>query len=480
MKQVLQAKQSQKLVLTPQLKQSLNILQLSQPDLDQLIEQELIDNPLLEREEPSTDQSGIHSTNEGLGLEPQLIAPFINAHDDWDASSHLKNTRATLSEQNSKSSSIEQNIAAHESWREHANSQIRLSRLSERDQLIASALILCLDDDAYLPIETKEVVNILQPTLRVEVDKVNAVLSYIKSVEPIGMGAYDLQERILLLLASETNDLTRQNAINIVSNHFELLSNRDFSKLDKQAQLSKRELVSAYELITSVNPRITARFHQQQKHQVIPDIIVARHHGVWTAKLREDLVRTLSINKKYVHLLKNSPDKNSEEFLNLHTNRAHSFIAAVGSRYETMLAIANSIVDQQSTFFEYGVKHLKPMTLQNVAARLDMHESTVSRATNGKYLQSPCGTFELKYFFTSAINNVDGSETTSSTAIRYMIKELINGEPNNKPLSDNKIAQELKNRGHVIARRTVAKYRESLQIAPSNQRKSLQSKTVGI
>lgn len=489
MKQSLNFKIAQQLTLTPQLKQSLRLLQLSSLDLDNEIQQVLDSNPLLERIEidqsaQTQEKNSLADANEARQAEDSSDSNYdINRADELapeqDLSSNWQEpfTRTVNSGSSNNETEFTQFMSQEETLFEHLDWQIQMTNLSDKDKLIARALLRSLDEDAYLNVSLDDVCSMLDPELEIDVDEVHAVLSLIKTLEPIGVGANDLSERLCILLEQlpvETSN--RKTALQIVSKHLDLLGSRNISKLKKELGINDVQLSESLALITSLNPRITNQFQSNNENYIIPDLIINRHQdknsNTWVATINPDNQNKLRINETYSRLLKSNIDQQGSEFIQHNLLEAKTFIKSLMSRYDTLLLVGQAIVERQQAFFEHGVEHMQPMVLQDIANQLEMHESTISRATAGKYLLSPRGVVELKYFFSSAISNTDGA-TSSSTAIRSLIKKMVDSESKKKPLSDSKIAKELEEQGHIVARRTVAKYRESMQIAPSSQRKSL-------
>ncbi len=502
MKQTLHLKLSQQLTLTPQLKQSLRLLQLPSLDLELEIQQALDDNPLLERAETeSIDQEAINTVSPALDNNiPQPIAeasdpsaemertdtlaPEQDISSNWEEAfeTQRSNALSITANANMGDTELAQFVAKQESLFEHLEWQVKMTTLSEQDQHIAISILHCLDDDGYLKVDLQDIAAIANEKVdsdlsKIEVDEVNAVLSLIKTLDPIGVGATNLQERLALLLAQyspNTHGLTL--AQTIVEQHLDLVGAHNLSKLKKVLGVSEAQLSDALALITSLNPRVASQFSPDNENYISPDVIVKKVGTVWAAHINPTNYHKLRINDTYSKLLTSSTklDQQSNDYIQHNLAQAKDFIKGLMSRYDTLLLVAQTIVERQQGFFEKGEAAMQPMVLHDVANAIEMHESTISRATAGKYLHSPRGVFELKYFFSSAINNTDGA-SSSSTAIRSLIKKMIDAEPKAKPLSDNKIAKELEQQGHIVARRTVAKYRESMQIAPSSQRKSLVS-----
>lgn len=492
MKQALHLKLSQQLTLTPQLKQSLKLLQLPSLDLEHEIQQALDNNPLLERVEtdlsepenvqtvsPAQDNGIPHPVSEASepGFEMERtdnLAPEQDLSSNWEES--FETHRASNSQVSSASvnhTEFTQFAVKQESLFEHLEWQVKMTTLSEQDQQIAIAILHCLDDDGYLTSTLEDIVEILAPEIDVEVDEVNAVLSLIKTLEPLGVGASSLQERLIILIKTVTDSDTSL-AEKIIEDHLDLVGTHNLAKLKKALSVNDAQLSDALSLITALNPRIAAQFSSDNENYVIPDVLVKKINEQWVAQLNPDNQAKLRVNQTYAELLSSSAklDKDSNEYIQQNLLEAKNFIKGLMSRYDTLLLVSQAILERQQGFFDEGETAMQPMVLSDIATVLEMHESTISRATSGKYLHSPRGVLELKYFFSSAVSSTDGA-TSSSTAIRSLIKQMVDAESKAKPLSDSKIAKELEQKGHIVARRTVAKYRESMQIAPSSQRKSL-------
>lgn len=492
MKQTLNLKLSQQLTLTPQLKQSLKLLQLPSLDLENEIQQVLDTNPLLERvdkdqvehtqtvvQEPAQDNDALQSVAESADPDYEIgrtdtLAPEQDLSANWQES--FEPQRSTFSQDTHTDTEFTQFAVKQETLFEHLHWQIQMTTLSDKDKLIALSILRSLDEDGYLPLTLEEVVSLLDPELDIEKDEVAAVLSLIKTLDPIGAGARDLSERLLILLESDPIQTSEHSlATTIVRDHLPLLGSRNFAKLKKLLAINDNKLSNALSLITELNPRLSNQFKSDNENYISPDIQVKKVADRWKAYINPENQTKLRLNKTYSDMLsKNSKaklDDESSEFIQKNILEAKMFIKGLMSRYDTLLLVSEAIVERQQDFFEHGEQAMKPMILQDIAETLEMHESTISRATSGKYLLSPRGVTELKYFFSSALSNTEG-EASSSTAIRSLIKVLVDDENKIKPLSDSKIAKELEAQGHIVARRTVAKYRESMHIAPSSQRKS--------
>ncbi len=498
MKQALQLKLSPQLTLTPQLKQSLKLLQLPSLDLEQEIQTALDANPLLERvekteidESKQSQESATSQIASEIDSVPQPIAEAADPSVEIERSDHLiaeQNLAQSFETQRIETpirathnrdpeAEFTQFIAYKETLSESLGWQVQMTNLSQRDKLILGSLIDSLDNEGYLTASPEEIVNLLDPGLEIDEDELGAMLNFLKTLEPVGVGACDLKERLLILLDYfHSNSRNYDLAKKLLQEHLALLGTHDYSRLKKQLQIDDETLAATLEIITDLNPRITTQFSSHHQDYVVPDVIVKKQNNQWVAQLNSENQTKLRINRTYSELLKgtnkNKLDKQGSEFIQNNLIQAKAFIKGLMGRYDTLLLVAQSIVERQQGFFEGGDEEMQAMTLADIAEDLDLHESTISRATSGKYLLSTRGVYELKYFFSTALNTTDGT-VSSSTAIRSLIKKMVAAESKKKPLSDSKITKELEQRGHIIARRTVAKYRESMHIAPSNQRKSL-------
>jgi RNA polymerase sigma-54 factor len=487
MKQSLNLKHVQQLSLTPQLKQSLKLLQLSSLELEQEIQSAIDNNPLLERVETPTPEL-LPSTNDSLNLDdpnepaetsdPSLEIPrddTLNAGDDLSKAFDTprlneRQTAVSLDQTHTDASNF---LVTHNSLTDHLSWQIQMTKLSQRDKLIANTLLHSLDEEAYLRAELSEIAELLPLELGIELDEIQVILSLIKTLDPIGVGAKDLQDRLSLLLDQiEPTTVGLELAKGIVDEHLVLLSNRDLVRLKQTLSVKQEDLAISVRLITQLNPYIISQFTSDTRNYVTPDIVVNKRNDSWAAVLNSDNQFKLRVNEEYANLLKSKIDQPSSDYIQANLTQAKIYIKSLLSRYDTLLLVAQAIVEHQSAFFEYGELAMRPLILQDIAQQLEMHESTISRAISGKYLVASGRAYQLKYFFSSALASTDGS-SSSSTAIRSLIKQMVDHESKTKPLSDSKIAKKLEEKGIVVARRTVAKYRESMLIAPSSQRREL-------
>jgi len=483
MKQTLQLRLSQHLALTPQLQQSIRLLQLSSLELNQEIEQALQDNPLLEREEvgegpvftgASDALSNTRSeeaptpTEERASEQPEWSQDGM----DWPDAGSSRGPRDPNDENDTDAGELQ---AATTSLRDHLISQLALSQLSGRDRLRVAFLVEALDDDGYLAQELDELVDVLPEDFAGEPDEtledLQIALKHLQNLDPPGVGARNPRECLFLQLANLPTSPTNTLAVAIVRDHLELLANRDYVRIRKSLACEDEALRDAQELIRSLNPRPGAQFSTIDTRYIIPDVIVRKLRGSWVAQLNQDAMPKLRINRLYADLLRQQRS-NGGSNLTGQLQEAKWLIKNVQQRFDTIARVSQAIVDRQRAFFDHGEVAMRPLTLREIAETVELHESTISRVTTQKYLASPRGIFELKYFFGSHVATDTGG-AASSTAIRALIRQLVSVEDGHKPLSDSRIAEILGEQGIVVARRTVAKYRESLNIPPVNLRKTL-------
>ncbi|MFZ2910678.1 MAG: RNA polymerase factor sigma-54, partial [Candidatus Desulfobacillus denitrificans] len=358
--------------------------------------------------------------------------------------------------------------AAATSLRDHLGSQLAMMPLSERDRSLVRLLIEALDDDGYLAQSLEELADLLPDELEVDLDELQIALKHLQNFDPPGIGARNVSECLSLQLANQPASRTRDLALKIARHHLDQLAARDYLRLRKAVACSEDELRQAQALIRSLNPRPGAQFSPADTRYVVPDVIVRKVRGQWTASLNGEAMPKLRINRLYADILQGSRGSGLASQL----QEAKWLIKNVQQRFETIQRVSQAIVDRQRQFFEHGEVAMRPLTLREIADQLGLHESTISRVTTQKYMASPRGVFELKYFFGSHVATEAGG-AASSTAIRALIKQLVGAEDGKKPLSDAQLAEILGQQGIVVARRTVAKYREALNIPPVNLRKSI-------
>ncbi|MFP6682002.1 MAG: RNA polymerase factor sigma-54, partial [Gammaproteobacteria bacterium] len=365
--------------------------------------------------------------------------------------------------------------SAEGTLREHLMWQLNLLPMTDVDRAIGFTIIDMLNHDGYLESDLVAVCETVNGNdeVRIEVDEVAAVLKQVQGLDPAGIAAVDLRECLLLQLAQldpATPWLAEANQV--CSQHLDVLGLRNYVQVTRRLKVSQDELRLILNLIQTLNPRPGASFNEDPLEYVIPDVYVSKVKGLWKVKLNRDSLPQIRVNPYYASMIKradNSPDNNS---LKSHLQEAKWFIKSIQSRSDTLLRVAAAIVERQQAFLEHGEEAMKPLVLHDIAKALGMHESTISRVTTRKYMHSTRGIYELKYFFSSHVGTTVGGEA-SSTAIRAVMKKLIATENTQKPLSDSKIATLLSDQGVKVARRTVAKYRDAMQIPPSNERKQL-------
>ncbi|MHB1429645.1 MAG: RNA polymerase factor sigma-54 [Rhodocyclaceae bacterium] len=484
MKQTLQLRLSQHLALTPQLQQSIRLLQLSSLELNQEIEQALQENPLLEREEGSDaalytggadalshTRSEEPTGNEERGGQDSESPEWHQDGLEWPTSG-TKGPRDSNDESDADAGELQ---AAATSLQDHLIAQLALSQLSGKDRLRVAFLVEALDDDGYLGQSLEELVAVLPEDMTGESDEVledlQIALKHLQSLDPPGIGARSPRECLLLQLDNLPADPVVKLARAIVSDHLEQLANRDYARIRKALGCTDEELRDAQALVKSLNPRPGAQFAPLDTRYIVPDVIVRKLRGNWVVQLNQEAMPRLRINRLYADLLRRQRGSGGGN-LSGQLQEAKWLIKNVQQRFDTIARVSQAIVDRQRAFFDHGEVAMRPLTLREIADTVDLHESTISRVTTQKYLASPRGIYELKYFFGSHVATDTGG-AASSTAIRALIRQLVGAEDGHKPLSDARIAEILGEQGIVVARRTVAKYRESLNIPPVNLRKTL-------
>lgn len=478
MKQSLQLKLSQSLTLTPQLQQSIKLLQLSTIELNQEIERFLADNPLLEREDgdeapplPRGEAAGEATSSADTPQEAaERDAPETDRSPDFLESSGDWGNGGSRSRDDEDDRDYQDIQAATISLREHLNSQISLSPMSDRDRLLARFIIEALDDDGYLHQSLEELIEVIPDDFEIDPDDLQIALNQVQSLEPAGIAARTPSECLALQLRALPDSATRDLALIIVREHLELLAERNFVRLRRATGCSEDALREAQALICSLNPHPGLQYGADDTGYIVPDVVVRKLRNRWTASLNGEAMPKLRVNQLYANILQQN--RGSAGALAGQLQEARWLIKNVQQRFDTILRVSQAIVDQQRQFFEYGDVAMRPLTLREIADELELHESTISRVTTQKYMSTPRGVFELKYFFGSHVSTDTGG-SASSTAIRALIRQLIDAEDKKKPLSDSRITDVLGQQGIVVARRTIAKYRESLNIPPVSQRKSI-------
>ncbi|ALO46970.1 RNA polymerase factor sigma-54 [Pseudohongiella spirulinae] len=497
MKISLQLKLGQQLTMTPQLQQAIRLLQLSTLDLQNEIHEALESNPMLELDE---SQEAPESTNDSYE-ERELAFDKATAKATEDTSEDSSDSKweDSIPEQlsvdthwddiyqstyttggpasDSDDNDFESRDSASETLQDHLSWQLNLTNMSDIDRLIGMAIIDAIDANGQLSVSVQSILEGLQGELEVDEDEVIAVLHRIQQFDPVGVAYRDLSECLSIQLqqipvAARTEAI--EHALVLVKDHLDLLGSRDYAQIMRLARLKEHELRDAIAIIEKLNPRPGADIAPANTNYVIPDVIVTKdkRSGRWQVELNPETAPRLRINADYAALVKRSENSADNNYLRDNLQEARWFLKSLQSRNETLLKVASRIVEHQQGFLEHGEEAMKPLVLHDIAEAVEMHESTISRVTTQKYMHTPRGIFELKYFFSSHVSTAAGGEC-SSTAIRALIKKLVASENTRKPLSDSKIAKLLEEQGINVARRTIAKYRESLAIPPSNERKRL-------
>lgn len=488
MKPSLQLKLGQQLAMTPQLQQAIRLLQLSTLDLQQEIQEALEANPLLEQDDATETIDNDNSTEFEQEEQDHNLIDTLYSLDSADAINQqempeelpVDTTWDDVYSANSGSTGLplSDDIPIYqgettETLHDYLTWQLKLTPFSEIDAAIATAVVDAIDDKGYLTVSAEDILDSLGSPEDIELDEIEAVLKRIQQFDPLGVASRTLQECLLVQLAAMSKDTPWLEQTNMVLREYMgLLANRDFRQIMKESKLKESDLKNIMDLIHSLNPRPGNLIVTNEAEYVVPDVSVFKEKQAWVVQINPDSVPRLKINQQYAALAKNDCSSADKLFIRTHLQDAKWLIKSLESRNETLLKVARCIVEHQQDFFEFGEESMKPMVLNDIAIAVDMHESTISRVTTQKYMHTPKGIFELKYFFSSHVSTDNGGEC-SSTAIRALVKKLISTENAAKPLSDSKIATLLAEQGIQVARRTIAKYRESLGIAPSNQRKRL-------
>jgi RNA polymerase sigma-54 factor len=519
MKLSLQLKLGQSLTMTPQLQQAIRLLQLSTLDLQQEIHSALESNPMLELDEGhdefhAKEDAAAETNSESSSSSDEFSADrVITSKDAKDTSEYSANSDSD-GDDNRWEESIPQDLSVDSSWddiyqttyttggsgsgsgsgdgdsmdfesrnsvtetlQDHLMWQLNLTPMSDADRLIGLALVDAIDSNGMLTVSVDAIHASLIRSLDIDPDEVLAVLHRIQQFDPVGVGYRDLSECLMIQLNQFEDDLLTtavKHAKIVVKDHLQLLGNRDYAQLMRLTRLKEPELRDAIAVIEQLNPRPGSDIAPPSTSYIVPDVIVTKdaRTGRWLVELNPETAPKIRINSGYASLVKRADNSSDNNYLRDNLQEARWFIKSLQSRNETLMKVATRIVEHQKGFFEYGEEAMKPLVLHDIAEAVSMHESTISRVTTQKYMHTPKGIFELKYFFSSHVSTASGGEC-SSTAIRALIKKLVATENTRKPLSDSKITKLLEDQGINVARRTIAKYRESLAIPPSNERKRL-------
>jgi RNA polymerase sigma-54 factor len=511
MKLSLQLKLGQQLTMTPQLQQAIRLLQLSTLDLQQEIHEALENNPMLELAEEDNESNNADakttSENTELSIEErleenqevpinELVANKDTSNDDETSSAESEdwpqqdtedstwddNFGESYSNQSPGSNldyDFESRDSAEDTLQDHLRWQLNLTHLSDRDTAIGEIIIDAIDTNGCLTSDIESLAKSFhsegeEETDRIDQDEVLAVLHRIQRFDPVGVAYRTLSECLLVQLDQMDQCNTVLIAKKIVSEYIKLLGSRDYTQIMRRLRIKESSLIAAVNIIENLNPRPGSDISPRPSNYIIPDVLVKKDtdSGQWRVELNPEISPKLRINTEYAALIGKTDTSEDNSYLKSNLQEAKWFIKSLQSRNETLMKVSVKIIERQQGFLEQGDEAMKPLVLNDIATAIGMHESTISRVTNQKYMNTPQGNFELKYFFSSHVSTVEGGEC-SSTAIRAIIKKLILSEDGSKPLSDSKITENLKQRGVHVARRTIAKYREALMIPPSNERKRL-------
>ncbi len=513
MKPALTLKLGQQLRMTPQLQQAIRLLQLSTIDLEQEIQEALDSNLMLEEssaedqaEEPTSldpPEASLESTkddtesdsntateDDGPPPDPELDGDSIPDTHEQISSETIADElpvdslwedvyeESTLPTSYSGSDENDENFietrnSENVSIQSHLFDQLNLLNLTDSDEFIALSIVDGLDAEGVLTIPLDDILQNAPVDWDMEMDEVEAVLHLIQHLDPLGIAARDLRECLLIQLRALPDNTTWKNeAILVVDQYINHLASRDYTYISRKTHLNEPALKSVITLIRSLNPRPGNDIAVSNTEYIDPDVIVTKTRGRWLVELNPRSAPRIRVNAGYLSLIKKSDHSHDNSYLKNQLQEARWFIKSLQQRNDTLLRVSTKIVEYQRGFLEYGDQAMKPLVLHDIAKAVDLHESTISRVTTQKYMHTPAGVFELKYFFSSHVSTNTGGEV-SSTAIRALIKKLVADENPRKPLSDSKIANLLAGQEIKVARRTIAKYRESLMIPPSNERKQL-------
>ena len=465
--QSLQLRLTQKLALSPQLQQAIRLLQLNRIELREYIQEVLDENPILEREdsaestpEDSSQTDELNEFESDLPVDDEPWERELSEMDSWQESSGGHELSAEMQIPDPDDDSLQEHLL----W------QINLGRFSETDTAIATAIVFALDEDGFLPDSSEEIRASLAPELLVSAEEVEAVLHRVQRMEPIGVASRDAGECIRIQLSALPSDTPERDlALRISRDFLDLVADHEIESLQKQTKASREAVQCALDLIQSLEPRPGARYDNRRDEYLVPDVYVTHVDDEWRVSLSPENDPGLKLNRYYISLLRKSGGKDAE-YLKGRLQEARWLLASLELRNRTLISVAQCIVELQEDFLEHGELAMRPLILKDVSEAVGVHESTVSRATTRKYMLTPRGIYEMKYFFSSHVQTQDGG-TISATAVKARLQILLQNEPHAKPLSDQDLADLLKHTGIKVARRTVAKYRESLGIGSSTERR---------
>ncbi len=475
LKPSLQLRLGQSLTMTPQLQQAIRLLQLPALELQAHIRELLESNVMLEAvEEP--EQTGIFEAIQSPAEReaPQREAPQVDVEvvtDNWSGDSAGSSDAPWSPDDDDR----QQDYADHSdtSLQDHLLAQLEVADLNARDLAIARAIVDAVNDDGYLFEPVAEIAATLRPDVECTDEEVLSVLAVVQMLDPAGIGARSVAECLTLQLRQLDADTPGlATAIEIATRHLDVVARNELALLRRELRVTEDDLAEALALVRTCQPRPGSAISGGSPEYVVPDVFVRRTERGWSVEINPSTLPRVRLNQGYASLLgRNS----SHATLRAQLQEARWLLKSLEIRNDTLLKVARAIVERQTEFLEHGDEHMRPMILKDIAAAIEMHESTISRITSGKYMHTPRGVFELRYFFSSHVGGGEAAET-SSTAIRAKIRKLIRDEDPATPLSDSRIAEMLSAEGIPVARRTVAKYREAMRIAPSNERRRAASK----
>ena len=480
MRQSLNLRLGQQLTMTPQLQQAIKLLQMSTLELQQEIQQALESNIMLEINDDESSRPVINSspekktehsdslTSEGSQSNIPDELPIDSTWDD------IYEGSLTPGANNFETGEFEPQRSKASTLLDHLLWQLELTHFSERDHAIAMALIDAIDHEGYLSSTPEDIYEGLQNQFNdLDFDEVIAVLHRVQHFDPAGVAAIDLSDCLKIQLQQLPEKTPyRTEALIVVTHHLQLLASHEQSKLMRKLQVTEKQLNDIVALIRTLDPKPGAQIQETNSQYIIPDVYVSKHNQQWYVNLNSEIAPNLRINPFYSTLIKRADNSKDNVCMKDHLQEAKWFIKNLHNRNDTLLRVARCIVERQTGFFDHGSIAMKPMVLRDIAEELNLHESTISRVTTHKFMHTPNGIIELKYFFSSHVSTKEGGEC-SSIAIRSFIKELIDNENQTRPLSDSKIADFLQAKGINVARRTIAKYREAMLISSSSQRKRI-------
>lgn len=469
--------------MTPQLQQAIRLLQLSSLELQTEIQEALETNPLLEVEEdydydePGPARRDEHSDSREISeLENRDIPEDLPVDSKWEDT--YDNTQNISSSGATSDSDFERDNhdESSDTLQQHLLWQMRLTPFTETEQAIATMIIDSIEDDGYLKTSLEDIQQSLgEEFADVELDEIETVLHRIHHFDPVGVGARDLRECLLIQLRLYESTVALKHVellTELIDKHLDTLAKRDYAQIKRALKVSDEELTELVRSIQLLNPRPGSSIQTDKTEYIVPDVYAVKKNGQWRLSLNPDNAPRLQIAEHYASLINRADSSEENTYLKNNLQEARWFLKSLQSRNETLLKVTQAIVERQRDFLDHGEEAMKPLVLADIAETVEMHESTISRVTTRKYLHTPRGIFELKFFFSSHVGTESGGEC-SATAIRAIIKKLVAAENPRKPLSDSKIADILGEQGINVARRTIAKYRETLSIAPSNERKRL-------